>query len=25
VLGIAWTVWWTRRKHLASISLAVEV
>jgi amino acid transporter len=25
VLGILWTVWWTRRKHLASISLAVEV
>jgi amino acid transporter len=25
VLGIVWTVWWTRRKHLASISLAVEV
>jgi hypothetical protein len=25
VLGIVWTLWWTRRKHLASISLAVEV
>jgi amino acid transporter len=25
VLGIVWTIWWTRRKHLASISLAVEV
>lgn len=24
VLGIIWTLWWTRRKHLKSISLAVE-
>jgi amino acid transporter len=25
VLGILWTVWWTRRRRLSSISLAVEV
>jgi amino acid transporter len=25
VIGIFWALWWTRRKHLASISLASEV
>ena len=25
VIGIFWALWWSRRRHLASISLSVEV